>query len=99
MTSGEVSSREKDNRDFSSCAVHSCSRAPPAPCISSTQQRSFKLEQAQKTTIETINKKLNLQGETNSLGLFNLANQQLRGDEVTCSKNSRENRIEKNYFS
>lgn len=57
------------------------------------------MERAQKTTIETINKKLNLQGETNSLGLFNLANQQLRGDEVTCSKNSRENRIEKNYFS
>lgn len=72
---------------------------PLAPCVvSSIQQRSFKLEQAQKITIEMINKNLNLQEETNRLGLFNLANQKLRGDEVTCYKNSRENRKEKNYF-
>jgi len=73
---------------------------PLAPCVvSSVHQRSFKLEQAQKMTIETINKDLNLEEETNRLGVFNLANQKLRGDEVTCYKNSRENRIEKNYFS
>lgn len=42
-----------------------------------------------------IDKNLNLQEKTNRLGLFNLANLKLRGDEVTCCKNSIENSREK----
>lgn len=95
MTSGEVSSREKDNRDFSSCAVHSYSRASSGTlCSLLYSTKVTQTEQAQKMTIETTNKNLNSQEETNRLGLFNLANQKLREDEVTCYKNRRENRIE-----
>lgn len=42
-----------------------------------------------------IDQNLNLQEKANRVGLFNLANQKLRGDEVTCCKNSIENSREK----
>lgn len=68
---------------------------PPLALCGVPVQRSFKPQQAQKTPTRMIDKNLNLQEKTNRLGLFNLANLKLRGDEVTCCKNSIENSREK----